>query len=289
MCLFKRDEQDNNCNHDECKNYYTINKQICMYNNIQQSQGNLFAKGKRTNNMQNLQDSEFLNLVRKKVKVETPGKSFWYVYSFTGLLTIDSEIRTPETQNTPIDNLKNSDKSITSQTLGFQTYGDQKKEFMSNLLLNSFLNPSTPNPKTESPTGNPIHIPYIQNANQIQQNTQNSNLLANSNLSQLALAQLITQNMKIKPTILNTPGSGNTNPIFQSPSDSNSSFNMANKVKPLESFSPNQSYEPPMREFQNRIFGLLITQNKMLVDLKEKNEIFHDALGCLINEINSLK
>ena len=77
MCLFKRDEQDNTCNHDECKNYYTVNKQICMYNNIHQSQGNLFAKGKRTNNMQNnLQDPEFLNLMRKKVKIETPGNSF---------------------------------------------------------------------------------------------------------------------------------------------------------------------------------------------------------------------
>ena len=201
-------------------------------------------------------------------------------------------MRTPETQNTPIDNLKNSDKSITSQALGFQTYGDQKKEFMSNLLFNSLLNPSTPNPKTESPTGNPILIPYIQNANQIQQNnlnTQNSNLLANSNLSQLAVAQFITQNMKIKPIPLNTPGSVNTNPIFQSPSDSNSSFYMANKVKPSETFLSNQSHEPIMREFQNRVFGLLLTQNKMLVDLKEKNEIFQDALGCLINEINSLK
>lgn len=31
MCLLKRDEQDNNCNHDECKSYYLLNKQICMY------------------------------------------------------------------------------------------------------------------------------------------------------------------------------------------------------------------------------------------------------------------
>jgi len=44
-----------------------------------------------------------------------------------------------------------------------------------------------------------------------------------------------------------------------------------------------------MREFQNRILGLLITQNKMLVDLKEKNEILQDTLACLINEINALK
>jgi hypothetical protein len=31
MCILKRDEQDNNCNHDECKSFYMLNKQICMY------------------------------------------------------------------------------------------------------------------------------------------------------------------------------------------------------------------------------------------------------------------
>jgi hypothetical protein len=32
MCLLKKDEQDTNCGHEECKNYYMLNKQICMYN-----------------------------------------------------------------------------------------------------------------------------------------------------------------------------------------------------------------------------------------------------------------
>ena len=78
MCLFKRDEQDNTCSHDECKNYYTVNKQMCMYNNFQQSQGSMFAKGKRPNSIPiiNLQDPEFLNLIRKKVKTENTGNYF---------------------------------------------------------------------------------------------------------------------------------------------------------------------------------------------------------------------
>lgn len=32
MCLLRRDEQDTNCGHPECKNFYMLNKQICMYN-----------------------------------------------------------------------------------------------------------------------------------------------------------------------------------------------------------------------------------------------------------------
>ncbi len=32
MCLLKRDEYDTNCGHEECKSYYMLNKQICMYN-----------------------------------------------------------------------------------------------------------------------------------------------------------------------------------------------------------------------------------------------------------------
>ena len=44
-----------------------------------------------------------------------------------------------------------------------------------------------------------------------------------------------------------------------------------------------------LKEFQGRILGLLFTQNKMLVDLKEKNDALQDTLACLINEINTIK
>ena len=203
-------------------------------------------------------------------------------------LIIDSEIKTPETQGTPTDNLKQSDHSNNGgSAIGFQTCsginGDQKKELMSSLFLNNYLNPNTPNSKTDSPAANPILIPYIQNSSQTQQN----NSSAQSNLSQLALAQFLAQNMKIKPIAIN--GSNNGNQNLQSGPDGNISFNMSNKAKQLESLIPNQNNEAFMREFQNRILGLLITQNKMLIDLKDKNEILQDTLECLINEISTIK
>jgi len=51
----------------------------------------------------------------------------------------------------------------------------------------------------------------------------------------------------------------------------------------------NPASEGFMKEFQTRILGLLFTQNKMLVELKDKNEVLQDTLASLINEINTLK
>ena len=32
MCLLKREQTDTGCGHAECKNYYMLNKQLCMHN-----------------------------------------------------------------------------------------------------------------------------------------------------------------------------------------------------------------------------------------------------------------
>jgi len=257
-----------------------INKQICMYG-LQQGQNNSLIKGKRPSSISlpSLQDSDILNLIRKKVKTETN----------------ESEVKTPDNQGLTNSDIKIQEQSTTQQTVGFQTCslsGSDKKDLMNNLLFTSILNPNTPNSKTENSNSNSILIPYIQNSNQVQQSNagnSNSNLLPNSNISQLALAQFISQNMKIKPLTVTNNGSSNNGPnVLQNNTESNSSFNIS-KAKNIEQPLSSQNYETLMREFQNRILGLLITQNKMLVDLKEKNEILQDTLACLINEINALK
>ncbi len=44
MCLLKRDQKDTNCGHDECKNFYALNKQYCVYAmNKPQNQMSLLA------------------------------------------------------------------------------------------------------------------------------------------------------------------------------------------------------------------------------------------------------
>lgn len=32
MCLLKREQTDTGCGHPDCKNYYMLNKQLCMHN-----------------------------------------------------------------------------------------------------------------------------------------------------------------------------------------------------------------------------------------------------------------
>lgn len=107
MCLLKRDEQDTNCGHEECKNYYMLNKQICMYNlassqnplnqanpllnnqtqknpllsqsTILNSNSSPFMPAKKNRNQpvpNNILEQEVINLQKKKVKTEGTNEYF---------------------------------------------------------------------------------------------------------------------------------------------------------------------------------------------------------------------
>jgi len=73
------------------------------------------------------------------------------------------------------------------------------------------------------------------------------------------------------------------------PQNSSNSPGSSNTAETKSSSEAGFSGETFLKEFQSRIFGLLFTQNKMLTDLKEKNDVLQDTLACLINEINTLK
>jgi len=69
------------------------------------------------------------------------------------------------------------------------------------------------------------------------------------------------------------------------------SMNVTNLLNDIKAKSENGGLTGDgfLKEFQGRILGLLFTQNKMLMDLKEKNDVLQDTLACLINEINTIK
>ena len=48
MCLFNRDIQGMNCGHEECKNYYMLNKQMSMYGLSQPSSSNAIKPATNT-------------------------------------------------------------------------------------------------------------------------------------------------------------------------------------------------------------------------------------------------
>jgi len=103
--------------------------------------------------------------------------------------------------------------------------------------------------------------------------------------------------MKPGPGPLNSIGATGlpgTEGIDSSTSPTNigaNNMNVANLINDIKAKSENGSLTGDgfLKEFQGRILGLLFTQNKMLMDLKEKNDVLQDTLACLINEINTIK
>jgi hypothetical protein len=270
MCLLKRDEQDTNCGHEECKNYYMLNKQICMYNlatsqkslngsnpllNAQTQINSLASQPttKNSNPSQLLQAKKSRNhpvqtntleqensslIQKKKIKTEEDPKD-----SDSNQLLLEASSQLPEL--------------LFSNAFG-QANGN--RELFNTSLLNNLLASSAPQQKNDMSglSGQALLLPFMQNT-QSSQNPTNS-LLTNQ------ISQLLSQNLKVKP------GNNSSQAEIKTKTETNSS-----------------STEVFLKEFQTRILGLLFSQNKMLMELKEKNEVLQDTLACLINEITSLK
>jgi hypothetical protein len=219
MCLFKKDEQENSCFHEECKNYYQLNKQICMY-----SRQNQEVKRPKLNEEQNL-----LELLQKKIKKEVDLKS------------------APQENSTQ------------------PSYGQS-------FTLNSTMLPTQMiQVKTEAPTPTGIffqqpsyqqHIPQIQPSYYMPVPEVNGP----TNYSNMNLAQMV--NMR---------------------NQNNTESSMTNVVKLSENVNNTQSIENSLRDFQSKLLNLVLSQNKILVDLKEKNDVIQDTLGCLVGEVAELK
>ena len=131
-----------------------------------------------------------------------------------------------------------------------------------------------------------MYLPYIQNS---QGNNNNMNQAVTyipyqqqqqgiQNLQQSPY-QNFAQNIKIKPSMSYEPTMSLSPP-------GNSVVELSNNK---DSNSTGFNIEEFMKGVQSKVVDLLFSQNKMLVDLKEKNELVQDTLACLINEVNSLK
>ena len=59
-------------------------------------------------------------------------------------------------------------------------------------------------------------------------------------------------------------------------------------MKP-EATEADQQTDSSTRDFQNKLFNLVSTQNKILNELKEKHDVLEEALRTLTTEVSSLK
>lgn len=280
MCLLKKDDPDSVCNHDECKNHYALNKHFCSIgipNN--QSPANqhllLAAQGQKPTILQHptLQpinninvkrslpkDPEPIGYIQKKVRTDEPLKDGELSQSFQEL-------------NKQLENYQYGGQT------GYSQNQSQDRGVFSNPMLNNLL-VSAPQQPTQGYNAPAIIIPYIQNGQNpmqqpisLMQQPQNPNMAGNISGAALnnQFVQLVNQSQQ--------------KPKFQGTSMLSGPSTQAETKKG----DSNPASEAFMKEFQTRILGLLFTQNKMLVDLKEKNEVLQDTLACLITEINSLK
>jgi len=126
----------------------------------------------------------------------------------------------------------------------------------------------------------PVYMPLNQNNGQV-----GTAMLGNQQIAfiqypqngQIAMQNTPMQMQNFNQTAYKQQGSF-------SPSKSNSNSNNSNN------FNENVSnMEEMMRNMQEKLTDMLFTQNKMITDLREKNELVQDTLACLINEVCDLK
>ena len=91
------------------------------------------------------------------------------------------------------------------------------------------------------------------------------------NLSNMSLSQLV---------LLNQQDSTNNLPIKNQ---------QLNESWGLENNRGDQNNDTATRDFQNKLFNLIVSQNKILAELKEKNDSLQEAMAGLVNEVASLK
>jgi len=154
-----------------------------------------------------------------------------------------------------------TDRNMLSQQPGV---GDNRNLFNNQLLNNLLLANSQQNmPKIENSTPqlNDIFAGLLQNSQQ-------SLMLSMLNNPQGAmnLNQMLPQNVKSMVNQAET-------------------INEENRIK----MEHTNSCEAFLKEFQAKSMSLLFSQNKMLGELKEKNDILQETLALLIGEINNIK
>jgi len=208
--------------------------------------------------------------VMKKLKTEGTNLNEKFLFSQDGQKEIDISQYYTDTGN------KQQEYSYQQGSI-ITTPGNVDRNVYNSSLLNNILVPNNNQPNGFS--NGALVIPILQtpqgNMQQpIAMMTQQGNPMNNVQIS-----QMLQQSMKPKQL---TPGNAMNTLSQLTPTP-----NPQNESK--KSTDGNPVSEGFMKEFQNRIMGLLFTQNKMLIDLKEKNEILQDTLACLINEINVLK
>lgn len=295
MCLLKPNELNNNCTHEECKNFRMLNKPACIYSfNPPNKSNNLINLNPSSQNQQN---SAFqLQQMPETLGVRPASYGMNPSNSLSNEEFEEDESFLLNKKKLRVDS--NTSYGAEAKPVGFQNdmqgqpmimnpqysqlinnNGYEEKPLFNTSLLNNILltngnnnagkvNEQRVNTMPLLQIGQPIYMPLMQN--QISQdNIQNIQFIPVQQGFQPQVPNL-AQNMKLKQ-----------------PMDMNG-FNYSSPTS-VDNAQKNFNLEEYMNQFQSKLSEVLISQNKMLIDLREKNDLVQDTLACLINEINALK
>jgi hypothetical protein len=291
MCLLRPNERNNACLHEECKQLSAANKQGCLFSLAQairpddpfgssnilrpaQNHSRTLSQASqllRNHSLQNFANQpishpapaddasdseEQFTLNKKKIKFEG---------------NHNNSQSQDNTRNNPQPNIQftNIQASPFHTSLSDSVFARQQILNMprsSNQDTNGQINPMN-FPVYQVPQ--PMYVPYMQISQDPNQNGVFLTYPQNFNQQNLPVAQNFGQTMRNHTT----------------------SEDSIQTTTPSERVSKenNSGLEELLKDMQNKMVDLLSTQNKMLLDLREKNELVQDTLACLINEVNTLK
>jgi len=295
MCLLKRDQKDTNCGHEECKSFYALNKHYCVYaSNKPQNPLSMLANPNMLLQTQNQAPRQFQQAVISPAANISPSLN-------TKRPSAYQEPAGAEEEEVGMLNKK----KIKSNDEKLQTESQQSQLTVNDVPLNypdlsvftqqinpmnnqAVFNPSLFNSLLINPNQQTVTKIESQAAPQLDlmtflQNTQQNNMYAGLNAAAAAQQGNFQMNQLNQFMAPNTKQKMNQFGMLQEVSGTNSDEN--NRPK----FEQSSTCEAFMREFQSKTLSLLYNQNKMLLDLKERNSMVQDTLACLISEINTIK
>lgn len=289
MCLFKKDGLDNSCNHEECKYSTLLNQQRHFLSLAQSQQTNLLVNPNNHILFQTQSQHQAKPLLLQSIQNPSPSiqslngkRPFSPNGSHHENVLIDKKVKIEHSSYVP-----SKYHSASEETNASQSYEDNlRSQFSSLNQISPFM--------ANNQIGNPLlnNLLTLNAANTMTGNIQSENSFAsfnNNNMILQAQNNIALLNNAQNQSILQSQQNGS---IAQLLAQAAVKGNPTLGSSPMEIRPKTEgqfSIENFFKDFQTKVFGLICTQNKMLGDLAEKNDLLQETLACLINEIGSLK
>eukprot|EP01016_Furgasonia_blochmanni_P013201 TRINITY_DN1668_c0_g1_i4.p1 TRINITY_DN1668_c0_g1~~TRINITY_DN1668_c0_g1_i4.p1 ORF type:complete len:597 (+),score=195.43 TRINITY_DN1668_c0_g1_i4:134-1924(+) len=304
MCLLKAIENDEPCAHEECKTISMLNRSNCIYNSGMHLAGMQAQsapiqlqsfKRTRNNHLSDQLTTDLLDIISKKKKTDfqdVNDKS--YELSMAAKTLQSHEKDSPDSNNAM--NIANS--SVFNSLNGMSSTNQMD-------MITSLLNKKNSQNQAHATAGasqRKVETPIVLNYPQSLASAQASN-----SLNSLFHPQLNAQNLKTQQQFLQNQMniaaaaqilSGQNHQAQTLNKNRNSLNHLPPNFKILGNEQTTQAHDQSdsgsssngnNKDIQSKLVNLLLSQNKLLLDIKDKNDYLQDTVNCLLGEVNNFK